>query len=114
MFFGDKASPVFPTLKILQKYPQMMPALQVDRGAIKFVLKGADIMCPGLTSPGARMEVDVDEGAAVAIFAEGKENPIAVGITRMSTQKIREVNKDVGVEMAHFMGDGLWHTERLG
>eukprot|EP00453_Perkinsus_chesapeaki_P002935 CAMPEP_0185919702 /NCGR_PEP_ID=MMETSP0924C-20121207/7159_1 /TAXON_ID=321610 /ORGANISM="Perkinsus chesapeaki, Strain ATCC PRA-65" /LENGTH=32 /DNA_ID= /DNA_START= /DNA_END= /DNA_ORIENTATION= len=30
----------------------MMPLVRVDRGAIKFVLKGANIMTPGLTSPG--------------------------------------------------------------
>lgn len=28
---------------------------QVDKGAIRFVLSGANIMCPGLTSPGAKM-----------------------------------------------------------
>lgn len=28
---------------------------QVDKGAIRFVLSGANIMCPGLTSPGAQM-----------------------------------------------------------
>lgn len=29
--------------------------MQVDKGAIKFILSGANVMCPGLTSPGARM-----------------------------------------------------------
>lgn len=29
--------------------------MQVDKGAIRFVLSGANIMCPGLTSPGAKM-----------------------------------------------------------
>jgi len=33
----------------------MMPHMQVDKGAIKFILSGANVMCPGLTSPGARM-----------------------------------------------------------
>lgn len=33
----------------------MMPHMQVDKGAIKFILSGANIMCPGLTSPGAKM-----------------------------------------------------------
>lgn len=34
---------------------------QVDKGAIRFVLSGANIMCPGLTSPGAQMtEVQKD------------------------------------------------------
>ena len=31
----------------------------MDTGAIKFVLSGANIMCPGLTSPGATMHNEV-------------------------------------------------------
>lgn len=34
----------------------MMPKMQVDRGAVKFVLRGSNVMCQGLTSPGGRME----------------------------------------------------------
>ena len=37
----------------------MMPRLRVDTGAIKFVLSGANIMCPGLTSPGATIHDEV-------------------------------------------------------
>lgn len=36
-----------------------MPEVQVDRGAIRFVLGGAHIMCPGLTSPGGRMDEEL-------------------------------------------------------
>ena len=43
----------------------MLPKLQVDKGAIKFVLSGANIMCPGLTSPGARMEQSVPQNTVV-------------------------------------------------
>jgi PUA domain protein len=35
--------------------PFFLPMQQVDKGAIRFVLSGANIMCPGLTSPGAKM-----------------------------------------------------------
>ena len=35
--------------------PYFLPMEQVDKGAIRFVLSGANIMCPGLTSPGAIM-----------------------------------------------------------
>ena len=35
--------------------PFMLPKMQVDKGAIRFILSGANIMCPGLTSPGAKM-----------------------------------------------------------
>lgn len=33
----------------------MLAQVQVDMGAIKFILGGADVMCPGLTSPGGRL-----------------------------------------------------------
>lgn len=36
-----------------------MKKLQVDRGAIRFVLAGANIMCPGLTSPGGCLDEEV-------------------------------------------------------
>ena len=39
-------------------------------GAIKFVLSGANIMCPGLTHPNATMTA-CPENTVVAIFAEG-------------------------------------------
>jgi len=63
----------------------MLPRLQVDRGAIKFVMAGANIMCPGLTSKGAKMDVSVPADAVVAITAEGKHEILAVGTTKMST-----------------------------
>ena len=32
--------------------PNMMPRVQVDAGAIKYVFGGANVMCPGITSAG--------------------------------------------------------------
>ena len=43
--------------------------VQVDKGAIKFVLKGANIMCPGLTSPGGHMD-DAPKDAVVQVDAQ--------------------------------------------
>ena len=36
-----------PTLRVLHQYPLMMPRQLVDKGAIRFVLSGAQIMAPG-------------------------------------------------------------------
>lgn len=60
---------------------------QVDKGAIRFVLSGANIMCPGLTSPGAQM-TPVDKGTVVAIMAEDKEHALAIGVTTLSTEQM--------------------------
>lgn len=99
-----------PTLWLLHQYPHILPKYQVDKGAIRFVLSGANIMCPGLTSPGAKMD-DVEAASVVAIHAEGKEHAIAIGLTTMSTKEIREVNKDIGVNNLHYVGDDLWKID---
>eukprot|EP00878_Enallax_costatus_P021786 GHUV01023085.1.p1 GENE.GHUV01023085.1~~GHUV01023085.1.p1 ORF type:complete len:156 (-),score=16.38 GHUV01023085.1:42-509(-) len=65
LFYSDRDGHWFPTLRILHQYPDMMPKLRTDKGAIKFVLSGANIMCPGLTSPGATIH---DEVTALAGF----------------------------------------------
>ncbi len=49
-FCHPNKKPVFLSLD-----PFILPHQQVDKGAIKFVLSGANIMCPGLTSPGAKL-----------------------------------------------------------
>jgi len=54
--------------------------------------------------------VQIDAGQPVAIYAEGKEHATAIGLTRMSTEDIRTINKDIGVETLHYLNDGLWKT----
>ncbi|XP_064637599.1 malignant T-cell-amplified sequence 1 homolog [Lineus longissimus] len=112
LFFKHRDGDYYPTLRILHKYPFMLPHMQVDKGAIRFVLSGANIMCPGLTSPGARMTM-VNEGTVVAVMAEGKEHALAVGLTTMSSEDILSKNKGIGVECAHFLNDGLWKMKPL-
>lgn len=70
-------------------------------------------MCPGLTSPGATIHDEVEAGEAVAIYAEGKETAMAVGMTNMSTKEMKEVNKGIGVENLHCLNDGLWKSAKL-
>lgn len=93
VFFQARDGPILPTLKLIHMYPDVqMTSVTVDKGAIPFVLGGANIMCPGLTkNPGSKMPEDtqegpgVDVGAGIVVYAEGKEHAIAVGIMTMST-----------------------------
>ncbi|GAB5030540.1 pseudouridine synthase and archaeosine transglycosylase domain-containing protein [Nannochloropsis oceanica] len=111
IFFSLRDGQYFPTLRVLHQYPGFMSEVQVDKGAIRFVLGGANIMCPGLTSKGGKMEDELPEGTAVAIRAEGKEMELALGLTKMSTTDIREKNKGIAIELIHYVNDGLWRTE---
>lgn len=109
LFFHDQRDENYiPTLKLLHKYPTILPRVQVDKGAIKFVLSGANIMCPGLTSPGGKMETPLPENTVVAVMAEGKEHALCIGITKMSTEDIATINKGIAIESIHFLRDGLW------
>ena len=58
-------------------------------------------------------EEEIPAGAAVAIYAEGKEHAVGVGITKMSTEEIKKVNKNIGVETTTYLGDDLWSIRTL-
>jgi malignant T-cell-amplified sequence len=68
--------------------PFILPHFQVDRGAVKFLLSGADVMCPGLTSEGGKVDLKVEKNKMVAIMVEGKTHAIAVGKTLMSAKEM--------------------------
>jgi PUA domain protein len=113
VFYNHRDGPFMPTLKLVHKYPTMMQRMQTDKGAIRFVLGGANIMCPGFTSPGGSIPTPLEAGTPVAIYAEGKEHAMAIGILKMSTEQIKTVNKGIAVETIHYLMDGLWQTNRL-
>ncbi|KAJ2506124.1 translation machinery-associated protein 20 [Coemansia sp. RSA 2052] len=111
LFFQHFNDPITPTLRLLHQFPDILPRVQVDRGAIKFVLSGANIMCPGLTSPGAQLpDENIPEGAIVAVMAEGKEHALAIGLTKMSTDDIKSINKGNGIDLIQYLSDPLWKT----
>ena len=96
--------------------PSLLPHLQVDRGAIKYLLSGANMMCPGFTSAGGRLpplESALPAGTTVAIHCEGKEHAAGIGVTKLSTEEIKKATKGIGVEMMTYLGDDLWVNERI-
>ncbi|CAO2597373.1 Malignant T-cell-amplified sequence 1 [Lemmus lemmus] len=97
----------YPTLGVLHKYPFILPHQQVDKGAIKFVLSGANIVGLSLTSPGF-VGVSAAVDAIAAIMADGKQHALCVGVIKMSAEDIEKVNKGTGIENIHYLNDGLW------
>lgn len=96
--------------------PFVLAKVGVDRGAIRFLLAGAHMMCPGLTSKGGYLpaaDAALPAETPVAIYAEGKEHAVGLGITKLSTEEMKKVNKGVGVETVHYLGDDLWALQQL-
>uniref|UniRef100_A0A8R1DYV7 PUA domain-containing protein n=1 Tax=Caenorhabditis japonica TaxID=281687 RepID=A0A8R1DYV7_CAEJA len=96
-------------LNLQKMYSVSNKTFKVDKAAIKFILNGSTIMCPGLTSPGAKLTSLVPKDTVVAVTAEGKQNALAIGLMSMSSGEIQSVNKGNGIENLHYLNDGLWH-----
>ena len=79
-------------------------------GAIPFVLSGADVMCPGLTSKGGSLS-PAQIHDVVAITAEGKQHAMAVGKMILDSETIRTQNKGHGIKNLNVMCDGLWYLQ---
>lgn len=134
LFFQQHTSPPMPHLRLVHRFPHAFPTVRIDRGAIRFVLSGATLMAPGLTSKGGRLPVDgapkqlpegeemnqradaegrwsreLAKGEPVVIVAEGKIEACAVGVLVCGTDEVKEQGKGPVVEDAHFLGDGLWN-----
>uniref|UniRef100_A0A6G1SPF2 Malignant T-cell-amplified sequence 1 n=1 Tax=Aceria tosichella TaxID=561515 RepID=A0A6G1SPF2_9ACAR len=113
LFYRQREGLYYPSLRLVHQYPDIAPILQVDRGAIKFVLSGANIMCPGLTSPGGRVPDDIESEKVVTIMAEDKQHALAIGLTKMSGADIKNINKGIAVETVHYLNDGLWRAKPI-
>ncbi|GMI10275.1 hypothetical protein TrVE_jg104 [Triparma verrucosa] len=113
ILFETRDGPVLPTLRFVHQYPSLFTSCRVDSGAIPFILGGANIMCPGLVNPGSELNEDYEIGQSVVVYAEGKEHALAVGHLKMGAKEIKEVNKGMGCEVAHFIGDGLFETKSI-
>ncbi|KAI2804859.1 hypothetical protein RDWZM_008133 [Blomia tropicalis] len=111
LFFRQRDGPYFPSLRLIHKYPFMCPLMQVDKGAITFVLSGANIMCPGLTSKGAIMTPGLNANDIVTVVAEGKQHALSIGVLKMSVDDIGKVNRGIAIENVHFLNDGLWRLK---
>ncbi|KAL8667747.1 MAG: hypothetical protein Q9168_007203 [Polycauliona sp. 1 TL-2023] len=140
LFYQHMDDPITPHLRIVHQFPSAFPRIRIDRGAIRFVLSGATLMAPGLTSPGGRLPTgavpssegeggaqngegeeegddakyegrDLQEGEIVVVEAEGKEEACMIGQLRVGTREIKEKKKGVVIDAGHYLGDGLWRME---
>jgi PUA domain protein len=87
--------------------------MRTDKGAVRFIAKGANLMCRGLTTPGAHMDMSVQKGDMVTITAEGEEFAIGVGNAILSAEEIKSINDGIGIEMVHYRGDALWKMDKI-
>ncbi len=83
---------VYPTLEIIYEYFEKkgelpFPYVVVDKGATKFILKGADVMRPGIVEFS-----DFKEGDLVVVIDE-EGNLLGLGIALVDSEKAKQMEK---------------------
>jgi len=108
LFFQQRDGPWYPTLRLVHRHASVFEPVgwRTDAGAIRFVLSGANIMCPGFTHDDGDMAADLPVDAPVVVNAHGKKHAMAVGQVKMSKADILEKNKGICVDNLHFLNDG--------
>ena len=94
----------FPTLKGALELDIQSRYVVVDMGAVKFVVKGADIMSPGITDA----DKNIKKGDLVIIVDETHNKPLATGRSIISGPEMIENRKGKAVKTIHHIGDKIW------
>jgi len=94
----------FPFLEYVKE-----PYVVVDNGALPFILKGADVMRPGIVE---LSEFNKDQIVAVKNM---KGLTIAVGLALFSSEEIKTMEKGKVIKTLHYINDEVWryakHTQ---
>ena len=113
IFFQQRDGPWFPTLRLVHRRASVFEdhVWRTDAGAIRFVLGGSNVMCPGFTHDDGDMPADLPVDAPVVVGAFGKKHAMAIGQVKMTKGDILEKNKGICVDNLHFLNDGLWQLK---
>jgi len=96
----------FPTVRGALELGLAKHVVIVDTGAVRFVVNGADIMCPGIMTA----DTDIKEGDLVIIKEETYDKPLAIGRALISGEAM---TGDTGkaIKSLHYVGDKLWNID---
>jgi len=94
---------IVPTLYTLLK-KAILKIIVVDMGAVKFVVKGADIMRPGIV----KIDLTIKKDEYIVIVDENNKKPIAVGKSLFSGEEMEQLEAGKVIEHVHYVGDEIW------
>ena len=98
---------VFLTLRGFLEHDDAAKWVEVDHGAIPFLMKGADCMVAGVHAADQSIEV----GDLVWIRDMTHKRPLAIGWATMSAEDLTNLTKGKGIKTLHWVGDELWDME---
>ncbi len=95
---------VLPTVRGLLAFGAKDRYVTVDKGAIPFVIKGADVMAPGIVDA----DPNITPGDVVWVREESHLQPLAVGRAMIPGPEMEASSKGKAVKTLHHLRDRLW------
>lgn len=94
----------FLTVKGLLKYNPPRSFVTVDMGAVPFVVKGADIMGPGIVDA----DKEINPGDFVWVRDVKNLRALAIGEALISGMEMLQKKPGKAIKSIHYVGDKLW------
>jgi PUA domain protein len=104
---GDNERFTFLTLRGFLEHSDAAKWVEVDHGAIPFLMNGADCMVAGVQAA----DEDIAVGELVWIRDMTHKKPLAIGWSTMEGQEMATATKGKGIKTLHWVGDELWEME---
>ena len=101
---GEEEEITFPTLRGVLRWELEKRWCAVDRGAIPFLMNGADCMAAGIQI----VDPSIEKGDLVWIRDEEHGKPIAIGWALIDAESMNKETKGKAVRTIHWIGDDLW------
>ncbi|TFG24103.1 MAG: DUF1947 domain-containing protein [Promethearchaeota archaeon] len=97
-----------PVLTLLLDNKVDLKTIVVDKGAIRFVTNGADIMRPGITE----IDASIKKGDIMQIVDENHKRPLAVGKALFNAKEMEAKTSGKVVKNLHTIQDSVWNFEK--
>ena len=104
---SDNERFTFLTLRGFLEHSDAAKWVDVDHGAIPFLMNGADCMVAGVQAA----DEDIAVGELVWIRDMTHKKPLAIGWSTMDGQEMATATKGKGIKTLHWIGDELWEME---
>jgi predicted RNA-binding protein (TIGR00451 family) len=85
---------------------RLFPSVSIDEGAVKYIIKGADVMRPGIS----KYDDWGGAGRLVIVREDKKGRAAAVGKTMVASSAMTELKKGNCVKNLHHAGDRFWNA----
>ncbi|MHA1942222.1 MAG: PUA domain-containing protein [Candidatus Hodarchaeales archaeon] len=92
-----------PTLMFIRSFPEIQfPIIQVDEGAVKFIISGADIFTQGIVN----IDQEFKENSILLILNPQK-SVLCIGKSLLNSKLMKET-AGKGILNIHYLGDRIW------